>query len=281
MFADQCKRRKKNDAEPPPLWRISLDQVLRMVADEHPETLVRMVARDSKLRDLMTEELLRKQHPAAQLGDSDLIEVFRISVNVDNCPKIYPEHHDEFFMKVGDLPWRLRMAIKHEYDMNAGLLSQPDPDFGRFPSHGELYFSKDGRIVFELPLHKKGLVKAGWIEDAYISIVKGFVEEHNVPSWEDVQGAKWDDMDIQDQFPHVIDNTLEEDAYTLQLNANEELLRKKVRRDIRVAFMLKNIVPSTATEGQKEVIPIKQAWVRKPKVRVWVPFVYYATQEQS
>lgn len=253
--------------------------VLRQVADEHPETLVRMIARDSKLRNLMTEELLRKPHPATQLGDSDLIEVYRICMDVGDHPKIYPMHRDEFFMKVADLPWRLRLALKHEYDMNAGALSHPTPDPERLPSHGELYFSKDGRIVLELEKDPKTRVMAEWVEEAYLRIVRGFIEEHDVPCWEDVQGAKWDDIDIQDRFPHVIKDTLEEDAYLLQINSDDdELIRKRIRREIRKAFMTKEVVPSAVTEGQEGVIPIRQAWVRKPKVRVWVPITYYAPE---
>ncbi len=277
MDSPPCKLRKKHDEEPLPLWQISLDMVLRQVADEHPETLVRMIARDSKLRNLMTEELLRKPHPVAQLGDSDLIEVYRICMDVGDHPKIYPMHHDEFFMKVGDLPWRLRLALKHEYDMNAGALSHPTPDPERLPSHGELYFSKDGRIVFEIEKDTMSPCHATWLENAYLRIVRGFIEEHDVPSWEDVQGAKWDEIDIQDRFPHVVKDTLEDDAYLMQINYDN--IRKRIRREIRRAFVNKKIVASAVTEGQECVIPIRQAWVRKPKVRVWVPITYNAPED--
>jgi len=176
-------KKRMLDKEKPPakLWTFALESVLDQLAEEAPEQIVKLIERNATLRKLMIEEIVRKPHPSPQLGDTDIIEVFRVEVDVGEAPDLHPSHpshHDDWRVTVGELPRRLRTALKHEFETYASATEANDCD--RMAEHGELWCSLDGRICFSGTTNKKhkyGLNPLKWVEDAYIAVVEGAIAD--------------------------------------------------------------------------------------------------------
>lgn len=266
------KRMLDKEKTPAKLWTFALESVLDQLAEEAPEQIVKLIERNATLRKLMIEEIVRKPHPSPQLGDTDIIEVFRVEVDVGEAPDLHPSHHDEWRVTVGELPRRLRAALKHEFETYASATEANDCD--RMAEHGELWCSLDGRICFSGTTNKKhkyGLNPLKWVEDAYIEVVEGAIADEQVPDWEEVQGAKWDDVNLLDRFPFLQNNTLLWDAYDYHLNDNgENRIRELVSMEFRSAFCPQEIVHSEVNKETPPTVPVGAAWVRKPRMRVWM-----------
>ena len=272
------KRLLDNKTQPAKLWTFALESVLDQLAGEAPEKIVQLIEKNATLRKLMIEKIVRKPHPSPQLGDTDIIEVFRVEVDVGDATDatdvthLHPGHHDGWCVTIGELPRRLRTALKHEFEMHASATEANDRE--RMAEHGELWCSMDGRICFSGTTnkkHKPGHTPLKWLEDAYLAVVEGSVAEDDVPGWEEVQGAKWDDVDLLDKFPFLQKDTLLWDAYDHNLNdSGESRIRDLVRNEFRSAFCSPNVVHSYVDEDNPPTVPVGAAWVRKPKMRVWM-----------
>ena len=259
------RKKRELDKEGPPgkLWTFALESVLEQIAEEAPEQFVQMVNGNARLRNLMVQEVVRKPHAAPQLGDTDIIEIFKVSVNMQHHePAIFPVLHDEWTMTVGELPWRIREAIKYQYNMYATAVEQ-----GEMPRHDRLRPTCDGRICFKVDDYKSQVKTClTWLTSTYIDLLKSLVVEKDVPAWEDVQNAKWDDIDLIDRFPFLTKETMLYDAYDMQLNLAQYKIQLMVKREFLSVFCNDD---SDWMESSTK-IPIRAAWVRKPKLRVWV-----------
>lgn len=264
------KRLLGKEKAPAKLWTFALEAVLSQIAAEAPDQLVEMIASDAQLRQLMVEEIVRKPHPALQLGDTDIIEVFRMDVDIGEG--LHPGHHDEWRLTVGELPRRLRTALKYQFDMYALAVEKEDSD--RMPTHGEFWCSADGRLCFECT-STANRKNTKWVQDAYMNMVEGVVEEENVPGWQEVQCAQWDDVNPTDNFAFLVEDTLLYDAYDCSINQDmgEERVRKLVHEQFRDTFCSLAIGCDAMDEKRYSTgptTPLSTAWIRKPKIRVWV-----------
>ena len=256
------------------LWGFALEAVLDQIADEAPEQLVRMIERNGKLRKLMVDEIVRKPHPSLQLGDTDIIEVFRVKdLNDETAGSAsHPGHVEDWCVAVGDLPRRLRTALKHEFDMHASAIDR-DARTG-WPDHAEFFKSPDGRICFECTT-KKALQLTTWVEEAYLAELNGTIDQEDLPDPIICPYTYWEDVDLADEFPFLIKETQLWDAYDLNLNNKGEWrIRRLVRQEFFNAFCMPYVLDCDKEENEvrhtRQSIPVGASWVRKPKMRVWV-----------
>lgn len=257
----------------PPLWATSLGTVIDHLSERHTDEFVQTICSDSKLRGLLTEELLRRAKHGPELGDSDVVEVVLLAISDSHIS--WDGHRDgssgvEHILKhwkVGDLPYRLKAALKKQFKTRCAKGAKVSNDWGA----GNVQV--DGRLEFELSNDGDGesLVP---LQDAYIEYLHDLIFEESIPCRDDLPHTACvcdlDEIDIDDVAEGVQPYTCSWDAWDLQVNCAEESLRQDFMDEIEEIFDTgtkygHQLPDHFATAPGKA--HLSTVWIRKPRCR--------------
>jgi hypothetical protein len=261
---------KSKASHVPPLWASSLGTVIDHLSDRHTHEFVKTICSDSKMRSLLTGELLRRAKHGPELGDSDVVEIVLLYVYVRESPS---GHHDGplevqhvlKYWKVGDLPYRLKAGLKKQFKVRCAN----DAKVSRDCSVGNVQM--DGRLEFELSGKDYGLQA---LEDAYIEHLHDLCFEECIPAREDLpsQEGAWDGdaVDIHDVSHGVQPETCLWDAWELNVNDAEDALREDFSEATAEIFD-DDTNYGDPLPGHFVTAPgkasLEAVWTRKPRVR--------------
>jgi len=218
-----------------------------------------------ELRKRLKNEVLDAQFKDNRLRDSDLVEVERLRIESSDDPLPHADEWDRTTMRVSQLPFRFREALKIDYQscvdewMEKGFCCLDT-------------WTDDGRIQWQL--HPWDEFDT-W-ENDYMKAVKKAIVDNDVPDHDeffvDENGL---DMDVGDvvpitcAFPHVKENTVLFDAHDYCINDGDQEIRSQFQTDLNNFFW--GTAPNEMPNAYKEH-PVHQLakYVDKPKVRLVV-----------
>ena len=255
----EVKRLKLEENPPmPSLLDFALKSTLEQVFDQDPDLVVRHLLSMPELKERLMDELLSEQHTDTTLMDSDLVEVERLRIEPSDDPMPHADEWDRSTMRVDQLPFRFRTALKKDYKFCAE--EWMEKGFCCWDT-----WTEDGRIQWQL--HPWDELET-WEAD-YMKAVREAIKENDVPDHDYFHGDI-DDVeavvDITSCFPNVEENTVLFDAYDYALNDASQEIRSEFQKEVN--NFLWGTAPNKLPNAYKEPVHQLAKYVAKPKVRL-------------
>lgn len=265
-FRDNAKRMKtEEEATVPSLMNFALQSTLEQVFQQDPDLLVNHLMAMPELKKRLQDNVLGERFTSSKLRNSDLVEVERLRIESADDPMPHADEWDRTTMRVDQLPFRFREALKIDY--RAAVEEWLEVGYCCHDT-----WTDDGRIQWQL--HPWDNFET-W-ENDYMNAVKKTIVNDGVPDHDeffvDENGV---DMDVGEvvpitcAFPHVKENTVLFDAHDYCINDAGQEIRSEFQKDVNTFFW--GTAPNEMPNAYKEQ-PVHQLtkYVHKPKVRLVV-----------
>ena len=249
----------------PSLIDFALKSTLEQVFEQDPDRLVNQLMSMPELKKRLQDEILHTQFDNSRLHYSDLVEVQRLRIEPSDDPLPHADEWDRTTMRVGQLPFRFREALRIDY--RAAVEEWLEMGFCSVDT-----WTDDGRIQWQI--HPWDEFET-W-ETNYMDAVKQCIKKENVPDhdefFKDEEGNDCDTGDVVPitcAFPHVKENTVLFDAHDYCINDADQEIRSQFQTDLNNFFWGTPANELPSAYGDPGVHQLAK-YVDKPKVRIVV-----------
>jgi hypothetical protein len=217
----------------------------------------------SKVLVQQLAEQLSSRTPESGLEDGDLVQFVHSSISKtisSSGQKRLRTDMEAGTLSMAQLPYQLRAALNRKFQLSLG---NSCVDY-----HTDCECCNDG--VYQFKMGTLGDT-VDWVEECYLAVLEQLAERECIPNREDAGLDDNDDVDLFDRFGIDGKDQLLQDAYEWRM-ANEDpaALLEQLNEDVDDFLFGKGWCDERdySKHTQEVRVDFRQAWVRKPKVRL-------------